>query len=125
MNQATTTNNFKINFYNNLEMAISAHSEYMLYLAQSQDKESVEEEVLEKINVMSFQLKNILHRLHIQLLTLDTKRKYSKEEKELYSPIKKSTLLDEEKTEEYILMCNKFLIEEIGEVSFNDVAEQL
>lgn len=127
MNDNNTINNFKINFYNNLELAIQGHSEYMLNLARNtnEQEEDVEEDNIKIIQHINNQLKVILHRLHLQLLTLDHKEEWVKKEKVLYDKIKKQSLLNEEDTEEYLLLLNKFLFKEVGDINFNDVANKL
>lgn len=121
-----TTNNFKINFYNNIELAISAHAEYIYYLSKAlQNNEGVEEEIKVLIDNTNQALKLLLHRLHLQINSLDKEKTFLEKEKELYKNIKIKPLINEEEAEEYLLLLNKFLLEQVGDVDFEDVARQL
>lgn len=135
MNKATTRNNFIINFYNNVEMLMDGYSEYLILLSQLPrkkigdeliiDEENLSDELLEGLNNSNNNLKFLTHKIHLQILTLDSKKKYAKEETSQYRILSGEQYLKEENIQNYCLLVNSFLMDEIGDVGFEEVATNI
>lgn len=117
-------NNFKANFYNNIELSMETQADYLIELSKIKDVEKAEEEEIAQVQALSRALKIYFTRIHLQINTLDKKKTIIEKENNTYKEIMKTPLVNEEQSEKYILLANNFLIDTLGDISFNDVAEQ-
>jgi hypothetical protein len=135
MNHNTTTNNFKINFYNNLEQAIHHNSRYLIFCSevpydQKNDSlllEQIEEKQLQDILEESRIIKLFIHKLQIEynVLNKDETEKKKKKILELYKKITTTHYPKSEDLNEYLTILSAFLIEKIGDIDFGNVANNL
>jgi hypothetical protein len=137
MNNNATTNNFKINFYNNLEQAIHHNSRYLIFCSeipydinnQTVDAENIDENKVKEILEEARIIKLFIHKLQIEYNVLvgetENDKKQKKQIKEHYDKITTTQFPKSQDLEAYLTLMSKFLIETIGDIDFGNVANNL
>lgn len=135
MNKATTRNNFIINFYNNVELLMNGYGEYLILLSKVPYKKSGEELIIDQENIgdkllegleqANDNIKFLIHKIHLQILSLNNEKDVISKEKELYDEVSKEQYLKEKNIQDYCLHVNGFLMDKIGDVGFEEVATNI